>query len=334
MWYKQKSKPIVSVIIPNWNGKNLLKTCLNSLKKQTLNNFEVMVVDNGSDDGSSDYIKRYFPSVKVIQLDKNYGFAKAVNRGIAWAKGQFIVLINNDTEVDKNCLYYLVEAAKKHQEAGFVAAKMLNFYQRDIIDSAGDYIDVVGHANNIGLGDKDRSSFSKPGFVFLVTGGGGLFKRQVFDKVGLFDEDYFLYFEDVDLCLRAQLQGFKGWYEPRAIIYHIHQATAKRVKPFIEYLQFRNMTQTVIKDFPSALFWKNFNWLRILLVNLNTIRFFATKGLLWQALKAEGWIVVYLPRLIWKRWQIQKTKKVSDEYLISNFKQKKITFFGLLKNGI
>lgn len=334
MLYKQKSKPIASVIIPNWNGKHLLKVCLKSLRNQNYKDFEVILVDNGSVDGSVGYVKRYFPEVKIIPLDKNYGFAKAVNEGIKASSGEYLVLINNDTEVDKNCLYYLVEAAKKNKEVGFVAAKMLNFYKRDTIDSAGDYIDVVGHANNVGLGEKDGVRFNKPGFVFLVTGGGGLFKRQVFDKVGLFDEDYFAYFEDVDLCFRAQLQGFKGWYEPKAKIYHIHKATALRIRPMVEYLQFRNMTMTIIKDFPWALLKKDFNWLRALLVNLNTVRFLASQGETLEVIRAEAWILWNLPRLIRKRRQIQKTKIVSDSYIISNFREKKITLFGLLKNGI
>lgn len=325
---------ILSVVIPNWNGKQLLRTCLKSLQAQTLKNVEIIVVDNGSVDGSRQYLQRYFPSVKVISLDKNYGFAKAVNIGIKASNAKMVTLINNDTEVDKNCLKYLYQAAKAHPKVGFVAAKMLNYYDRDKIDSAGDYIDVVGHANNIGLGELDGPKFNKAGKVFLVTGGGGLFKKTVFEKVGYLDEDYFAYFEDVDLCLRAQLVGFKGYFEPKAKIYHIHKATSNRVRPLAEYWQFRNMTQTIIKDFPTALLLKNFNWLRILLVNLNTVRFLASQALTLRALQAEGWILIHLPVLLWKRYQIQTAKKVSDEYIISNFREKKITLFGLIKQGI
>lgn len=324
----------ISVVIPNWNGKHLLKTCLTSLQKQTLKGVEIIVIDNGSVDGSLTYIKRYFPQIKLIELDKNYGFAKAVNEGIKSSRARMVVLINNDTEVDKNCLKYLYQAAKARSQVGFVAAKMLNFYQRDKIDSAGDYIDVVGHANNIGLGELDGPKFNKAGEIFLVTGGGGLFKREVFASVGYLDEDYFAYFEDVDLCLRAQLQGFKGWFEPKAKIYHMHKATSNKVRRQAEYWQFRNMTQTIIKDFPHGLLLKNFNWLRVLLVNLNTVRFLGTQGLFWQGIKAEAWILAHLPKLLWKRWQIQKSKRVSDDYMISNFKNKKITLFGLIKEGI
>mgnify|MGYP003395948958 CR=1 FL=1 len=120
---------LVTVIIPNWNGKELLKVCLKSLANQSFKDFEVVVIDNGSSDGSSDYIKKFHPKVKVIELDKNYGFAKAVNMGIQSTNSKYLFLLNNDTEVDKDCIKYLVETANKLKEAGFIAPKVLNFYK-------------------------------------------------------------------------------------------------------------------------------------------------------------------------------------------------------------
>ncbi len=324
-------KSLVSVVIPNWNGKHLLKACLGSLRSQALKNFEVIVVDNGSNDGSLDFIEKYFPTVRIIKLKKNYGFAKAINEGIKVAKGDYITLINNDTEVHSKCLYYLVQTAKRHPKVGFVAAKMLNFYKRNIIDSAGDYIDEVGHANNIGLGRADDSNFNTPGYAFLVTGGGCLFKRVIFQKVGFFDENYFAYFEDVDLCLRAQLQGFKGWYEPKAVIYHIHKATSAKNRDLLEYLQFRNMTQTIIKDFPTSILLKRWRWLKIILVNLNTIFYQLKNGYFWPPILADLWIIFHLPYLLKERRRIQKSRKVSDEYIESFLREKEITFWGLSK---
>lgn len=327
----KKNNPFVSVVIPNWNGKHLLKICLPSLGKQTLRNSEIIVVDNGSQDGSGKYIKENYPKVFVIELDKNYGFAKAVNIGIRRSKGNYLIILNNDTEADKDYLKYLVQAAGQHPEVGFVTAKILNFYKRNILDSAGDAVDVVGHSYNIGLGEKDGEKFNKEGYSFLVTAGGSLFKREVFKKIGYFDEDYHTYMEDVDLCLRAQLQGFKGWYEPKAILYHIRKATSSRIIRLSEYWHFRNMTQNIIKDYPTALFLKNFNWLKILLVNLNTVLFFAKNGLLWEALRAEAYIFFHLPALLRKRYFIQKSKKVTDEYIIENIRDKKITFWKLIR---
>lgn len=322
---------LISIIIPSWNGKDFLTHCLPSIKGQTQKDFEIIIVDNGSTDGSVEYIKQNFPDFKVIKLKHNLGFAPAINEGIKQAKGKYIALINNDTEIDKKCLEYLSKVLNSRPEISFVAAKMLNFFQRDIIDSAGDYIEVTGHGNNIGQGEKDGPLYSKSGPTFLVTGGGSLIRRSVIDKVGLLDETYFAYYEDVDWCLRAQLQGFKGWYEPKAVIYHIHKATSSRAKSFTEYLQFRNMTMTIIKDYPTGLLLHNFNWLKIVLVNINTVRFLSTHGYFKQAIQAEIYIIRNLLRLLKERSTIQSQKKVDDTYIIENFREKRITFFGLFK---
>lgn len=323
----------LSVIIPNWNGKHLLKICLPSLKKQTFKNFEVVIVDNGSKDGSIEYIEKYYPEIKLIKLENNIGFAPAVNLGLKICVGEMMVLLNNDTEVDKNCLQNLLKVANK-KDIGFVAAKILNFKNRKLIDSAGDYIDAVGHADNNGRGETDGTKFSTPGPLFLATAGGSLFKREVFEKIGFFDHEYFAYMEDVDFCLRAQLNGIKGWYEPSAVIYHIHKATSSKNPGFTEYLQYRNMTLTVLKNFPKELFLKDLNWLKVLLVNINTIRYLATIGYLKEALKAEWYILKNLPRILKKRSEIQNKINVPVDYILKNIRPKKITFFGIIKNGI
>lgn len=328
------SSPLVSVVIPSWNGKALLKVCLNSLRQQTFTNFEIIVVDNGSHDDSAKYLRRFFPEVRIIELANNSGFAPAVNLGIKAAIGKFIFLLNNDTRVDPNCLSVLVKTLDKHRSVGMVAAKMLNYYHPEIIDSAGDYIDSVGHADNIGRGQLDSAAFNQAGPVFLVTGGGAMYRRSIFEQVGLFDEDYFAYFEDVDLGLRAQLQGIKAYYQPQAVIYHIHKATSNRQKSFTEYLQFRNMTMTIIKNFPRPLLWHQFNWLKIILVNLNTIRYLASQGYLKAALSAEWYVFSHLPQLLAKRAQIQSQIKVDPSYIIQQVKPKKVTLFGLIKSGI
>ncbi|MDO8498846.1 MAG: glycosyltransferase family 2 protein [bacterium] len=325
---------VASIIIPSWNGLKHLRKCLPSISSQTLRGVEVIVVDNGSEDSSVSYIKKSFPKFKVIELSENLGFAKAVNLGIKESHGKYIILINNDTKLQEKAIEYLVKAANNHPEIGFVASKMLNFFKSGVINAVGGYIDAVGHANNLGMGVKDTKRFNKAGYVFIATGGGGLFKREVFDKVGLFDEDYFAYMEDVDLCFRAQLAGFKGWYEPKAIIYHVHKATSSRNPAFLEYLQFRNMTMTVIKNFPRNLLLRDWNWFKAFLVNINTVRFLASEGYLLSALKAEWYILTNIRKLLQKRKKIQNSKKVPDQYIIENILPKKITFFGFLKPGI
>lgn len=316
--------PKVSVIIPNWNGKRLLKICLPSLLKQTFKDFEILVVDNGSVDGSSQYVKKNFPKIKVIELKGNGGFAHAANMGIKICTGEYMILINNDTKLGRRCLEYLVKAADFHKKVGMVACKMLKFYQPSLIDSAGAFINSAGQADNIGRGEKDGSSFDNDGPIFFVTGGGGLFKREVFEKVGFFDESFFAYYEDIDFCFRAQMKGFKGWYEPRAVIYHIHQATARKNPARLQYLLFRNMMQTIIKDFPVELLKKDWNFLKIILINLNTFRYLMFKGFLISALKAEFYIFLKLPKLLKKRAEIQNTIEVPISYILENIRPKKL----------
>lgn len=306
-----KRKVKMSVIIPNWNGADLLKICLASLKKQSFKDFELIVVDNGSTDKSIELIRKDYPSAKIVTLDTNTGFAFAVNSGINHALSDYIVLINNDTKLDPNCLNVFYQTAQRKKDYSMFAAKMLNFYDPKKIDSAGTYITAVGHANGRGWQQADSKEYSKAEEIFLVSGGGALFKRQLFDVVGQFDSNYFAYFEDVDLCLRAQLQGFKAWYEPRAIIYHVHKATSRRNQAFTEYLQFRNMTITILKDFPG--FFLKKNWIKIILVHFHTIWWLLTKGYGWSALRAEFYLLTHLTSILQQRSVIQSRKKINHK---------------------
>ena len=201
----------VSIIIPNFNGRQLLFDCLNSVFKQTFKNFDVIVVDNNSSDNSLNYIKENFlasrrsgPKVKIIRLDKNYGFAKAINKGVEVAKSEFVVFLNNDTSVDKNYLMNLVNCAKTHKEVISVNPKILNYYKRKTIDGLGILINEVGQAKSIAWQEIDKGQYDKERDIFGATGGASLFKRLDFIQVGLFDEKYFMYFEEVDFAFRAQ----------------------------------------------------------------------------------------------------------------------------------
>jgi GT2 family glycosyltransferase len=151
----------------------------------------------------------------------------------------------------------------------------------------------------------------------------------MFNRIGLFDEDYFLYMEDVDLCLRAQLSGYKFWFEPKAKIYHIRMATSSKNMEFTECISFRNMTMTIIKNYPVSLLYRN--WWKILLVNLNTIFYLGRKGYLKRTLQSEWYILTHLKPLLEKRKKIQQMKRTSDQYIIENIRPKKVTFYGLLK---
>lgn len=328
------SKIVASVIIPNFNGKVHLKDCLNSLNNQTFKEFETILVDNNSSDNSLDFVLNNFPQVKVIKLEKNFGFAKAINEGVKKSQAKYVVFLNNDTEVEKDWLENLVECAKKHPDVISVNSKLLNFYNRKIIDGVGILINEVGQAKSIGWGEEDKGQYNNKQYIFGATGGGSLFNREDFIKVGLFDEKYFMYFEEVDFAFRAQFLGYKSISCPSAVMYHKHKATAKKLPQHIEYWQFRNMTQTIIKDFTASLLLKDFRWLKIILVHLNTIFYQLKNGFLLSLFLTDIWLVLNLSTLLKQRSRIQKSKVVGDEYINSFFVNKDITFWGLRKRSL
>lgn len=324
-------KAVVSVIIPNWNGKHLLDDCLKSLKKQSYKEFEVIVVDNGSGDGSINYLNKKIPWVKVISLDRNYGFAKAINKGVLSAEGNYLAFLNNDAAVDKNWLYELVKSIERHNDAISINSKILNFKDTKKIDGLGIEINEVGQAKSIGWNQKDEGQFSKEMEIFGATGGASIFRKDLFIRAGLFDENYFMYSEEVDLAFRAQFLGFKSFYCPRAIVYHKHKASSSKKPQHLEYWQFKNMTQTIIKDMPLSLLLKNWRWLKIILVHFNTILYQLKNGFFWPPLLTEVWLVTHMPFLLFKRYKIQKSKKIKDEYIEKFLTPKKITFWGVRK---
>lgn len=318
-----------SIIIPNWNGRQLLADCLHSLFLQNFKDFEVILVDNGSSDKSLEYVTSNFPQVKIIGLGKNFGFAKAVNEGVKNSQAEYLVLLNNDTSVDKDWLKNLISCADKHPEVISVNSKLLNFYNKKIIDGVGILVNEVGQAKSIGWQEEDKGQFEKESYIFGATGGGSLFRREEFIKVGLFDESYFMYSEEVDFAFRAQFLGYKSIYCPTAIIYHKHKASAKKMPQHIEYWQFRNMSQTIISDFPASLLFKNWRWLKIVLVHLNTFLYQTKSGFFWPPFLTEIWLILHLPQLLIKRHKIQSNIKVNLSYIDGFFAAKPITFWGL-----
>ncbi len=322
-------KILASVIIPNWNGKNLLEDCLNSLGGQTIKEFEIILVDNASTDRSLEFVAKKFPHVRIVKLEKNFGFAKAINEGVKASVAKYVIFLNNDTKVDKDWLKNLINCAKRHPEVISVNSKLLNYYDRKRIDGVGILINEVGQARSIGWQEKDHGQYESEQYLLGATGGGSLFRRAEFIKIGMFDENYFMYCEEVDFALRAQFQGYKSIFAPEAIIFHKHKATSKKLPSHVEYWQFRNMIQTIIKDFPARILFKDWRWLKIILVHLNTYLYQLKNGFWWPPFLADLWIFFHLPGLLNERRRIQSNIKVSNEYIESFLREKKITFWGL-----
>ncbi len=317
-----------SIVIPNWNGRELLPDCLNSLKKQ---HAEIILVDNGSTDDSVNYVSVNFPEVKIVKLCANFGFAKAINEGVKASKAEYVIFLNNDTEVDKDFVKNLVSCADAHPEVISVNSKLLNFYDRKIIDGVGIQINEVGQARSIGWQEEDKGQYNSEFYIFGATGGASLFRREDFIKVGGFDESYFMYSEEVDFAFRAQFAGFKSIFCPDALVYHKHKASAKKKPQHVEYWQFRNMTMTIIKDFPASILLKKWRWLKIFLVFCNTIFYQLKNGYFWPPVLTKLWLLFHLPLLLNQRKIIQKNRKASDAYIENFLTDKKVTFWGLKK---
>lgn len=216
---------MISIIIPTYNGKHLLYDCLESLRKQSYNDFECIIVDNGSNDETYQYIELNFPEIKLITLDKNYGVSYAVNRGIESANGEYIALLNNDTKVHENWLQELYNHIKTDDTIFSVGSKMLKLQDANIIDDAGEGYTILGWAYQIGAG-KSQYKYNKSYEVFSNCGGAVLYSKKILDEIGYVDEEFFAYMEDVDIGYRARIYGYKNIYEPKAEVLHIGSATS------------------------------------------------------------------------------------------------------------
>lgn len=247
----------LDVVIPNFNGKAFLSACLDSLKRQSYLDFHIIVVDNGSKDGSVDFLHQNYPEVKVLAWDENTGFSVAVNGGILAGSAPLVFLLNNDTELDEHCLERLIVAADIQKEYDFFSAKMLNYHDRSMLDGAGDAFLRGGVGYRLGTMEEDNEFYSEARQVFGACAGAALYRREFFDELGLFDEDFFAYLEDVDLNLRANSRGKKCWYVPDARVYHIGSATTgSKINPFTVSLSTRNNLCVLVKNYPLSLLFR------------------------------------------------------------------------------
>ena len=308
--------PRLSIVIPNWNGAHHLPTCLDALRRQTVPDLEIIVVDNASEDNSRELLATDYPAVRVIALPENRGFTGACNTGMQAATGPFVALLNNDTEVDPGWAAAVLDAFDRYPDAGMVASKMLLFNERDRLHTAGDYYRVDGRLGNRGVWERDEGQYDREEYVFSACGGSAVYRRGMLDEIGLLDDDFFFFAEDMDLAWRAQLAGYRCIYTPHAVVYHHLAATGGGVTA--SFYDGRNMIWLLVKDYPAALWRKH--WHRILRAQL---------GLAWEALRAwrgaaararlRGMLasIPGIPRMLRKRRGIQRSRRVSIAYLKS-----------------
>ncbi len=306
----------IFIVIPSWNGADLIAECLNSLQKQTQKH-QIIVVDNGSIDRSVEIIETKFKGVNLIKLSKNEGYSGGVNRGIQYAIEQgadYIALFNNDAVADKEWLMHLVDAAEKHNEAGIITGKFMRIDKKHI-DSTGDQYSTFGMPFPRGRNQTDIGQFESAGCVFGATGGASLYRAEMLKNIGFFDEKFFAYFEDVDISYRAQLAGWKVWYEPKAKAYHHVGGTSSKLGDFARYHTIKNFFMLYAKNMPAKLYWKygpNFLYQAARLMFSSIL-----KGGGLAFLKGIVKSFANTPHVIRERRRIQKNRKATTEYIDS-----------------
>ena len=248
----------IAVIIVNWNGKKYLEGCLDSLRRQSFQNFEIILVDNGSTDDSILFTRKNYPEAEILELEKNTGFSFANNVGIKKSfespEVKYVVALNNDTELDEKYLESLFECAKKNQKIGSIQPKVLNFENRGKIDNVGIVPSYFGMAFNLGEGENDGEKFSKEKEIFGANATAALYSREALEKTKIsdgeyFDNSFFAYFEDVDLAWRIRLAGFKSFFCPEAKVFHFHGATGKEISEK-RFLTYRNSFASLFENYP------------------------------------------------------------------------------------
>jgi len=302
----------VTVIIVNWNAKTLLSECLDGLRNQIYRSLTVILVDNGSNDGSIDFVTNNYPEVKTIALPENLGFAAANNIALKTVQTEYVALLNNDAVPHHLWLKHLVKALESYPEAGFAASKMLFYDNPETIDRAGDAYTRAGAGFLRGRAES-ASNFDKQEWIFGACAGAALYRTSMLKEIGYFDEDFFLLYEDVDLSFKAQLRGYKCLYVPEAIVYHKASSSIVYDSPISVYYSHRNLEWVYIKNMPSHLIFKTF-WLHIV-YNIVAFFFFAAHGRMKEFTMAKRDALKGLKRILKKRRLIQRNRRVDNNYI-------------------
>ena len=292
----------------------MLLECLNAVDAMNISDYETIVVDNGSHDGTLEAIRESYPSVTPVALNTNTGFSFANNVGIRASRGEYIALLNNDTLVQPGWLGEMVKSLEELPDYGLCASKILMMERPNIADACGDFFSVEGVAGKIGHGEViSNNDVPKP--VFGASAGAVLYRRSMLEDIGLFDEDFFITHEDTDLSFRAQLMGYRCMYVPNAVAYHHVGATIGIGSDAAAYYTLRNSELTYFKNMPDRLLWRFFHL--HLLTNLLLLVAYSVRGQALTFARAKLHAMQMMQRTIQKRRNIQRNRRVSDEYLES-----------------
>ena len=311
-----QQQPIVSVIIVAWNSKTVLSTCLDRLSGQTICEFEVILVDNGSEDGNIDGLPEKYPSLDlhVKKLTSNHGFAAANNIAAYFARGKWLALLNTDAFPEPDWLEKLLQATEKYPEYSFFSSRQVQANNPNLMDGAGDAYHVSGVTWKRYLGYPANQYGLEQIEVFSSCGAAAFYSRQAFLDVNGFDEDFFSYLEDVDLGFRLRLRGYRCLYVPEAMVYHVGSATLGTASDFSLYHFHRNLIWSFVKNMPSGLLWKYL--FQHIVANIVYSTNYIVRGrgkILWKA-KLDA--IHGLSKALYKRREIQSRKKVTDDILL------------------
>jgi GT2 family glycosyltransferase len=303
------SPPSVTAIVLTYDGRALLEVVLPSLAAQSEPAREVIVVDNGSTDGTSEWLRSQWPQVKVLALPTNVGVAAALNQGVAQAGGEYVALLNNDLELAGDWLAEMVAGLQRHPDAASVACKLRSYRDRERLDGAGDVLTRRLVAFRRGGGELDEGQYDREEEILTPTAGAALYRASALAEVGPFDESFWAYFEDVDWGLRAQLAGWRSWYIPGALAFHMGGATTGGDRnPFYLVLHHRNRIGLMVKDLPLALLLQSAP--AILREQAGTLVHCARNGTLGLYLRALLGALRLMPRWLAARRRIQRGRRV------------------------
>jgi GT2 family glycosyltransferase len=307
--------PLASVIVPSLNGAHLLPDCLDSLVAQSYDHFEVIVADGASTDATATVIKNAYPSVRLLRLQRNLGFAGNVNAGLRAAQGDVLCLLNNDAQADPDWLAVCVDTLLADPGRGSVASKVL-FADRRTINSAGDMVCRDGAPRQRGVGQPDGPVWNTPGPVFGAMGGAAAYSRAMLADVGLLDEVFYMYLEDVDLAFRAQLRGWDCIYQPLARAYH--QGSATGGGTLASFYNGRNLIRLIVKDLPSGLFPRLLPAILRFQAGRARSALSAWRGAAARAtLRGQLVGLAELPRHLADRPAVQRRRRVSDAAILA-----------------
>lgn len=311
-------EPLISIVTINFNGKKWLKDYVNTLKKQTYGNFEVIFVDNGSNDGSVEYIEKNYPGAIIIKNKKNYAISKGNNIGVRRAKGDYILLLNNDIKAGKTYLSDFVEGFTKIPQASILQSKIVFMNDPEYLDSCGSFWADTGFIYHYGNQKKaDLPQYNKPIRFFSVKSASMLIKKEVIDKIGMYDDLYWGYYEETDHCHRAWIAGFETWYWPKAVIEHARGGTTLSFEnSFLQFHNFKNKISSFLVNFQV--------WYQIYLLPLFLIlNIFISIGWLLNGkgsnalslYRAIGWNISHVKHTLKRRRLVQSSRVLTDSQI-------------------